>query len=702
MAGGRVGWFERAAPLAAAALSAAYALFHLRGGPRIVDSTAYFLQARALADGFFAWPIAPDGTPEHALHGRFLVPTDADGVPALSGIFPPGWPALLAVGMRLGVPLAIGPALAAALVVATMDLARELASGARDADAARARAVARVAGALSIVSAALRYHTADTMSHGLAALLLCVALSASLRIARRWPGGRGLRAPALALGGAGGWLVATRPVTALALAATLALGAGVALIGRARPRPRSVLAVFGLAALAALPGIALHAAHQRAATGSIFGSAQLAYYALSDGPPGCFRYGFGAGIGCLGEHGDVVSRLHPFGFTLPEALATTARRVGMHAWDVLNEGSLLSLVLLGLLGALRRRATLLLGAAVLVHILAYLPFYYDGNYPGGGARMLADVLPVEHVLGAWALALFARTPRGLGALGGVVVVAAVLGFARDRHQAHDALRTREGGRPMLEPERLRAPALAGALVFVSTDHGFNLGHLPRAGLRGEPRVVRHRGDALDRLAWEAHGRPPAFRYLYGFDWSTPTRPAEIRIEPLSFDPAPTATLDELRVEAESLWPPAGQSDAWAWPRPAARCASERWALALVPAARGGSAEPATGTVILRIPAALLAGRSLAPRLVLAGNADPVTLSLSIERGAGPIAIWQWDPANGDAADIGSRCVALAPAGGLGVAAGAVHLEVRFGRGAALDALGFVRSVAGVPIPSKNH
>ena len=51
---------------AAFALSAGYLAYYLRGGPRIIDATSYWLQARALAEG-------------HPLHRR--VPT-RDGEPA--------------------------------------------------------------------------------------------------------------------------------------------------------------------------------------------------------------------------------------------------------------------------------------------------------------------------------------------------------------------------------------------------------------------------------------------------------------------------------------------------------------------------------------------------------------------------------------------------------------------------------------------
>ena len=58
------------AALASASLSAAYVVAYLRGGPRIIDATSYYLEARAVAQGLFAWPVEP---PEAAVLGRFLV-----------------------------------------------------------------------------------------------------------------------------------------------------------------------------------------------------------------------------------------------------------------------------------------------------------------------------------------------------------------------------------------------------------------------------------------------------------------------------------------------------------------------------------------------------------------------------------------------------------------------------------------------------
>src|SRR5207244_2669101 len=94
-----------------------------------------------------------------------------------------------------------------------------------------------------------------------------------------------------------------------------------------------------------LPGLALLAVAQHVVTGSAFTSAQSAYYAASDGPPGCFRYGFGRGVGCLIEHGDFVRAGLEGGFGPVAALFTTGRRLAYHLGDVANFEPLALLVL---------------------------------------------------------------------------------------------------------------------------------------------------------------------------------------------------------------------------------------------------------------------------------------------------------------------------------------------------------------------
>jgi hypothetical protein len=489
--------------LLAFALSWAYVHVYLRGGPRIIDATSYFLAAKSLAAGSFSFPASE---PAAAFAGRFLQATPAGD--RLGVIFPPGYPAVLSLGVRLGAALWVGPLLGALLVAATYGLARAFEQTTR---------VALLAAALSAVCAALRYHTADTMSHGLSALLGCAALLCARHRSERWG--------ALGAGLCLGLFAATRPVSA-----------GVSLLLVALSLRKARHGAWFALALGALPGLGLLLLQQHALTGSYFGSTQLAYYAASDAPPDCFRYGFGSGIGCRYEHGDFVARFLPDGYGAGPALRNTAVRLAAFASDATNA---LPLTLLALYGVYRHRrsALALLGLGVGVQTLAYVPFYFDGNYAGAGARLLAEAIPFCQVLVARA-ALDLKLDK-------LALPAALVGFALHGRAGHEQLRDREGGRPMFEPSVLEAAGVVRGLVFVDTDHGFNLGHDPAiADPTSAVMVARLRGDAHDRELMDRWPNAATTRYVFD-----PSGRAAPRLEPYG----PPA---EPRFESEAEWPAA--------------------------------------------------------------------------------------------------------------------------------------------------
>lgn len=641
----RRGVFLALAALAAAGLSGAYIAAYLRGGPRIIDATSYYLEARALAQGFFAWPLA---SPEPAVMGRFLVRAADEHGARAAVIFPPGYPLLLALGFLFRVPLAIGPLLAAGLAVATWDLASRVTR--HDAETKPLLGVPEIAAIFSVLCAALRYHTADTMSHGLAALCATSALALGFRAVDAVNDGAHRRAAGLAVaaGLALGWLAATRPVSALAITVALALAlvasTPVAIDRRARLR------LLALAALGTLPGLVLLFAHQHAATGSFGLSSQRAYYAATDGPPGCFRYGFGAGIGCVGEHGDFVAAHLARGYGALEAIGTTLRRLKQHLVDPLNAEPLALLVVIGAVVAIRPRAprARLLVLAVILQIAAYAPFYFDGNYPGGGARFFADVLPFEHVLAAIAVVAIASRFRSPARWAALAPALALVGFAVRAGFDHAQLRDREGGRPMFEPRLLAAAGVDHGLVFLDTDHGFNLAFDPAASARtdasaGGIEIARFHGDGVDRLLWAARGQPPAYRYRYEFQ--PDNAPAIVVIEPLALAPLGP---DPLPIEGESLWPPHAQRDGWAFAEFAyGTCASAgRW-LALHHAT---DAQPASAR--LGMPS-LPAGGMVAPRIALGPGARG---ELTME--ADGALISRWKLGDSGAGEGALRCVDL--------------------------------------------
>jgi hypothetical protein len=582
--------FAALSALTAAALSAAYVAVYLRGGSRIIDATSYWLEARALAHGLLSFPLH---APETSVLGRFLVRSEHPDGPHAAVIFPPGYPAVLALGFLARAPLAVGPVLAAGLVIVTLDLAGHVA---RSLDLPRhAPSLPKLAALFSVACAALRYHTADTMSHGLAALCFASALSFAFHASDAISTGRTRRAVALAAaaGLAAGWLFATRPISALALAITLAVALA--------PIRRHALRLAPFLALGAIPGVALLLAHQHAATGLWGASSQRLYYELSDGPPGCFRYGFGAGIGCLYEHGDFVRARLADGFGFLAAAGTTLRRLKMHLVDPANAEPLALLVPLGAWIARKSAPARVLALAVAAQIVAYVPFYFDGNYPGGGGRFYADVLPLEHVLAAAAVVVLAARRPSPERWAAFAFALSLAGFAFRAGFDHAALRDRDGGRPLFEPAELARAGVAHGLVFFDTDHGFDLAFDPAGG---EIAAARFHGDALDRMTWETHGRPPAYRYRFVVPPGGGL--AAVSVDPLSF---PLSAAPRV-VEGESLWPPIAQEGGYALPEWAVPpCVSgARW-LVLHPAS---DAVPAA--VTLALPAALVAGRTVAPRV----------------------------------------------------------------------------------------
>jgi hypothetical protein len=497
------------------------------------------LQARGFANGHLTLPVLD---PSASLRGRFLYYSPEHA--RLSVLFPPGYAAALALSVFLGTPWLLGIALAAALTWMVAQVTLRLFDD---------KWAALFAAVLCASNACLRYHTADTMSHGLSALLVLIAVHGVLGT-RKYD--------ALLTGLSLGWLFATRPVTGLAAGSVLFLGMVFL---------RRTVYSLGLVALGFLPGALFWLTYQWATTGSVVTSTQHAYYAVADGPPNCFRYGFGRGIGCLFEHGSYVEKRLPQGYGLGQSIYVTLLRLRWHALDVLNVELLFPVVILSLYFAARRATTRLLTAVVVVHVLAYLPFYFDGSYPGGGARFFSDIIPLELCLVA-GFFVHHRLSRWLFPL-------SLFGFALHGAFEHLQLRNRDGGRPMFEADFLKAQGITRGLVFVDTDHGFLLGHEPRTTTKKSDLVVaRHHGDAHDRLLWEHLGRPSAFHYQFNPAISN----AHAQVTPIRAD-----ELSKLEgFEAEASWPPLTVHQGWVLPvYPPNDCTS---------ALRGLSLEPVSG------------------------------------------------------------------------------------------------------------
>jgi hypothetical protein len=288
-----------------------------------------------------------------------------------------------------------------------------------------------------------------------------------------------------------------------------------------------------------LPGVALLLLQQKSVTGEWLQSIQYVYYALSDFPADCFHYGFGSNVGCRFEHGEFIAQYMPEGYSLRAAIATTGRRIAAHLCDAANLEVFTCLLPFIAWWGKSRRPHVVLQAGLLFQCLVYLPFYFDGNYPGGGARFFADVLPFEHLLLASFLTAYRVELLSLGM--------SLIGFSVHSVHAHEQLRDRDGGRPMFESALLAQaePSTQQRLLYVDTDHGFNLAFDAVAGWD----VVRNRGDASDYRLWQTLGRPPSYRYEVSLDGQTP--PALV-----AYAPAPSDVF-----QGASFWPALGLRNA---------------------------------------------------------------------------------------------------------------------------------------------
>lgn len=515
---------------AAGGLSFAYFKYYLGGAPRLIDATTYLLQARSLAQGSFGMTVVG---PSASFRGRFIVSTQ-DNPEIVAGIFPPGYPALLSLGVRLGHYEYIGPLLGALLVIATYYLALLM---------FKRVSVALLAAVLSLMCAALRYHTADTMSHGCSALftvcamICCVQLTQTPKRLRGW----------VALGVSLGVLSCTRQFTGLLVASACA----VALFPQAKTPwfwQRALPAVV----LSAAPALLFLLLQHRAITGSFFETPQHYYYARADGPPGCFQLGWGSG--CQYEHRDAVEMQGGHGLSPLWSVLNTLHRLHWHSMDVANFEPLLAFGLLSLWAARKLSQARALLACLCIVPVGYSLFYFNGSYPGGGARFYSELIPLWHALMARGM-----VQRGAGRWG---VAAALFGYGVHANFSHQQLRSPHFGPP---PSLLQGalPNHDGeqSLVFVSTAHHFNL----LAQASPSVTVARNTHDArlgLVEQQWLAEmqrpgeqlrgGQAPAAR-IYQFD-------AEHGLVPLQSSSGTT-----LRFESESDYPITALSGVWVYP-----------------------------------------------------------------------------------------------------------------------------------------
>ena|GEM_PF-3029592 len=342
--------------------------------PHVMDEITYDLQARMLAAGRI---YGPERAPLAAFNQWFI---EDRGL--RYGIFPPGWPAILAIGHLLRVPAWINPVLHGLTTLLVGQLGRQLSD----------RRVALLAAGLYGFCPQALILAATRMSHSLAAFLALAALSPLLvRLfahgAPAAPTGHRTRSAVLS-GLAFGLLFAARPLCGVIIGATAALGLAVC-----ATRGRLVRADGWVVLGALLPILAL-LIYNHALTGNAFTFPQEQYFSTHLSPihiprffrygPGCNALGFGPTHGCEALPGGA-------GHTVAHGIENTARNLRVWLLLAAGGGFLLLAALAGLVASRRRAACAFLLMPLLLALVGYATYWYPGTCYG--ARFYQAALP---------------------------------------------------------------------------------------------------------------------------------------------------------------------------------------------------------------------------------------------------------------------------------------------------------------------
>lgn len=348
------------------------ALFIYEGHPHVQDEVKYLFQARYLAHGMLA--MAPPPVPD--AFQMYLMDVGPRG---WYSVVPPGWPAVLAIGVKLGVPWLVNPVLTGINILLAYLLLRRLYD----------LRTARIATLLLTLSPMHLFLGMSLMAHAIT--FTCVLVAAlTVERARRthawWPTWLG--------GLLIGYSAIVRQLDGLIFAACLGLWA----IGWGGKRIRWS-ATAGLVLGTAL-GAALVLPYNAYFTGHAATFPIMEYHDRLFGK-NVNAYGFGPERG-MGWALDPNPGHGPLDATINANLNTTAMNVELLGWAV---GSLLLVYFLVLRGRPSRTDRAMLGV-IAVTFIAYFFNYFSGG-PDFGARYWFPML----------LPLYALTARGLGELG---------------------------------------------------------------------------------------------------------------------------------------------------------------------------------------------------------------------------------------------------------------------------------------------
>jgi len=351
---GEPGGVDRLAVLAAVwvtVLAAVLSFFVYERHPHVQDEVIYLYHARCLADGALTVP-APPAPDAFSL---YMIPHKAD---RWYSIFPPGWPAMLAVGVLFGVPWLVNPALAGLNVLLAYVFLREIYD----------RRTARMAVLLLCISPWYVFMGMNFMAH---TFTLTCALIASLGVA--WAKRTGKARWAWLASGAVGVASLIRPLDGVIVAGLLGLWA----IGIGGRRLKvSAITAFALGAI--IVGAAVLPYNQQI-TGHPTVFPLMAYYEEYFGPR-TNALGFGPERG-LGWAIDPFPGHSPLEALINANLNTFSMNIELFGWST---GCLILVAFLLFCGRMRRSDYLML--VVVAAIFGVFSLYWFSGGPDFGAR----------------------------------------------------------------------------------------------------------------------------------------------------------------------------------------------------------------------------------------------------------------------------------------------------------------------------
>lgn len=274
--------------------------------PHVPDEVGYWFHAKYFASGQLWLPMPPDWA-------SFSVPNSWHIDGRWFSIFPPGWPAVFALGFLLHAPTAVNPMLAGLTVIALFRVVGRLYD----------RRVATVACLLLILSPEFLLMSSGVMSHPLSALCSLVAVG---ELHRAWQN-RSL-IPAFVGGAAVGAVALTRPFEGIVISAAF----GLYMLARWREVfDRKLVPACLMFILAAGCVGALLLPYNHALTGSAFADPITAYFD-AEYYPGSNRLGFGPDIANYGWANNLLPGHSPLEAVLNGQLNWQLINVELLAW----------------------------------------------------------------------------------------------------------------------------------------------------------------------------------------------------------------------------------------------------------------------------------------------------------------------------------------------------------------------------------